>query len=348
VPPFNLETADEWLNEDAPHADVIISTRTRYARNLSQYPFSPRAKSPQLNAVANEIERALQQGNIRFFPILISELEELERQYLKESHLISAEMERAGEARVLYYLSTPGLSILVNEEDHMRIQCLRAGLRLREALQSLDQLESQLSRQLNFAFHERFGYLTACPTNVGTGLRVSVMMHLPALVLTNNVEEILQLLPQYGLTVRGFYGENSEFLGDFFQISNEVSLGKSEPQILEELERVVIQIMDREQHARQALFDEKRVKIEDAIWRAYGTLTNSRLISSRDALRQLSHLRLGIGQGIFDGLNDQQLNRLMIDVQPAHLQHKEKNPLEEEERDCARAALLRSRLANQN
>jgi len=346
VAPFNLDRADDWLNEDAPRCNVVISTRARYARNLTDFPFSPRAKSPELNAVCSRIEQALEAVGDGFSQVVVSELEESERQYLKESHLISAEMERGGEGRAVFFSPDVGLSILVNEEDHMRIQCLQAGMRLREALQALDNLDGRLGGHLDYAFHEQFGYLTACPTNVGTGLRVSVMMHLPALVITNNIEEIVQLLPQFGLTVRGFYGENSEFLGDFFQLSNEVSLGKSEQQILEDLERVALQVIDREEKARKTLFDERRVKIEDAIWRAYGTLTNSRLISSRDSLKLLSHLRLGIDQQLFDGLTHPGLNRLMIEVQPAHLQHQEHAPLEEEERDSSRAALLRKRLAN--
>jgi len=348
VPPFNLEKADDWLSEDAPRCNVVISTRARYARNLPDFPFSPRAKTPELNAVFSQIDQALTSLGNNFSQVVLSELEEMERQYLKESHLISAEMERGDDGRAVFFSPEIGVSILVNEEDHMRMQCLQAGMRLREALSTLDELDTKLGSRLEFAFHDQFGYLTACPTNVGTGLRVSVMMHLPALVITNNVEEIVQLLPQFGLTVRGFYGENSEFLGDFFQLSNEISLGKSEQQILEDLERVALQVVDREEKARVALFEERRVKIEDAIWRAFGTLTNSRLISSRDALRLLSHLRLGIDQNLFSGLTHPALNRLMIEVQPAHLQYMDKAALEEEARDSSRAAYLRKRLASMN
>lgn len=348
MPPFNLDKADEWFSQDAPSCDIVISTRARYARNLMDFPFSPRAKPPELNSICSQVEQVLQKTGETFTQVLVSELDDMERQYLKESHLISVEMERGGEGRAVFFSSESSLSILVNEEDHLRIQCLHAGLQLRETLEQLDALELRLDPLLNYAYHEQFGYLTACPTNAGTGLRISVMMHLPALVMINNIEEISQLLPQFGLTVRGFYGENSEFLGDFFQISNEISLGKTEQQILEDLERVTLQIMEREKRAREILFKAKRVNVEDAVWRAYGTLTNSRLISSRDALKLLSHLRLAIDERIFGRLEHAVLNRLMIEVQPAHLQHTLNTSLNEEDRDSSRAAYLRTRLAELN
>ncbi|MCX7017144.1 MAG: ATP--guanido phosphotransferase, partial [Candidatus Sumerlaeota bacterium] len=277
--------------------------------------------------------------------VAIDDLAPNERHYLVESHLISAEMEKGGAGRLVFFSPDIRMSLLVNEEDHLRLQCFRAGFRLHEVLDALNELDGELDASLDFAFHEQFGYLTACPTNVGTGLRVSVMLHLPALVMTNTVEEIIQYVPQSGFTVRGFYGENSEFLGDFFQISNEVTLGKTEDRICMELEKLVLQVIEKEQGARASLFDEKRIKIEDTVWRAYGTLTNSRMLSSRDALQLLSRLRLGIEQGFFAKLTHAQLNRLMIEVQPAHLQIAGRAALDEEARDVARAALLRQKLS---
>ena len=344
---LNLEKADEWLcAEGAPNAGVVVSSRARYARNLTDHPFAPRAKAAELAEISAKIERAVRASakTADFIRLAISDLDPQERHYLVESHLISAEMEKGGEGRMAFFSPDIRLSVLVNEEDHLRLQRLEAGLRLHEVLEALNALDDLLRGGLEYAYHEQFGYLTACPTNVGTGLRVSVMLHLPALVMTNTVEEIIQYVPQFGFTVRGFYGENSEYLGDFFQISNEVTLGKTEDRICTELERVVLQIIEREESARTRLFEEKRIKVEDTLWRSFGALTNSRMVSSRDALQMLSHLRLGIEQGLFAGLTHAQLNRLMIDVQPAHLQFVEKAALGEEARDVARATFLRRRL----
>jgi protein arginine kinase len=348
VSTFDLKTADRWLDDEGPATGVVVSSRARYARNLSDHRFSPRAKPEELDAICAEIERAVRasEDTSDFTRIPLSELDDLQRDFLKECRLISAEMVKGGRGRAVFVSPLVRISVLVNEEDHLRLQVFLAGFRLAEVLDDLNDLDTQLRKNLRYAFHKQLGYLTACPTNVGTGLRVSVMMHLPALVMTNTIEEIVHLIPQFGLTVRGFYGENSEFLGDFFQISNEVTLGKSEERVCADLETLVRQVIEREEAARKGLFDEKRVRVEDAVWRAFGALTNSRMLSSRDALRLLSHLRLGIDQGLFEGLTHSGLNRLMVEVQPAHLRYQGAMTADEEERDVARAAMLRARLAD--
>jgi protein arginine kinase len=343
---MDISKADDWLTEDAPRSNVVVSSRARYARNLAGHPFAPRSKASELSTICQEIGEAISRTReiSDFQPVKFAEMSNHERHYLKESHLISAELEKGGEGRMGFFSPDCQRSILINEEDHLRLQCLKAGFRLAEALEELNDLDSLLHRSLRFAFSRRFGYLTACPTNTGTGLRVSVMLNLPGMVMTNTVEDIMQYMPQQGMTVRGFYGENSEYLGDFFQISNEVTLGKDEGRIREELERVVEQVIQREENARASLFEEKRVMAEDKIWKSYGALTHSRMLSSRDALTLLSRLRLGIDQGLFANLTHHELSRLMIEVQPAHLQHNTNSLIGEEARDIARATSLRRRL----
>ncbi len=343
---FDFSRADEWLRGDAPLAGVVASTRVRYARNLVGHSFSPRAKAPELNEIAEKIHQAVEAAEAArgFRRLKMAAFSPFQRLYLKESHLISAEMERGGEGRYVYFSPDMHMSILVNEEDHMRLQRLEPGLQFAQAMSRLDTLEQAMEDRLTFAFHEQYGYLAACPTNTGTGLRVSIMMNLSALSLTNTVDEILRPIPQYGMTVRGFYGENSEFLGDFYQLSNETTLGKSEQQIIDELDHVARQIVKQEENSRANLFEKNRVKVEDVIWRAFGYLTHARLIPSREALKQLSRIRLGIDRDMFPGLTHVELSQLMIAIQPAHLAQGRDDD-DEEARDMARAELLRRRLA---
>ena len=267
----------------------------------------------------------------------IKEINSLHRLYLKESHLISSELELGGDHRVIYVSPDYRISIMVNEEDHLRMQCLDTGLQLRKVLAIMDEVEMQLGKVLNFASHPRFGYLTACPTNVGTGLRLSVMLHLPGLVLINRVNEIIQSVSQYGLTARGIHGEGSEHLGDFYQISNEVTLGKSQTEICTTLEGVADQIVEHEMAARNALFEQQPLIARDLIGRAFAILQNASIINSSEALTHLSKIRLGIDQGYFHPLSHTDLSRLMIEVQPAHLQFRQGGQLPEEKRDIPAA-----------
>ena len=297
-----------------------------------------------LGRVAGIIER-----NPRFASCLrfdLSTTKALERSYLKENHLISAEMEKGGENRVLFLTEDVRLAVMVNEEDHLRMYALHAGFLPFDVLNEVIGLESQLGREIAFAFSQKYGYLTACPTNTGTGLRASVMLHLPALSMIKQMAEIVKQLPSIGLTVRGFYGENSENTGDFFQVSNEVTLGKSEEEIVEILVRMVSQIVEKETEARQLLFEKNATVVEDDIWRAWGLLTNARVISSSEAVQLLSKLRLGVDRGFFGALGHGALNRLIVEVQPGHLQYSHGgSTIAVEERDLLRASVVRKRLA---
>jgi protein arginine kinase len=349
----DLRSSDKWLSRSGPEEHVVVSSRARYARNLPQVPFPMRARPEELSQVIGRVEDAVQK-NSRFdngYRYLLAEIKSLERNFLKENHLISVEMEKGGENRAIILSSDVTLAIMVNEEDHLRMFALEGGFQPHEVLNRLIALEEELDREMKFAFSDKYGYLTACPTNTGTGLRASVMLHLPALAMTKKLPELMKSMPQFGLTVRGFYGENSENMGDFFQISNEVTLGRNEQEIVDTLTHVVEQIIEREEQMRRVLFDQSRVTIEDELWRAYGLLTHARVMNSQEAVQLLSKLRFGIDRGYFDKLSHNDLNKLIIDIQPGHLQYVGGGAAGVEARDTMRAELLRKRLeknASQN
>lgn len=338
--------SDEWLNRTGPEEHIVVSSRARYARNLPQVPFPMRARSEELRGVVDQVEAAIS-ANPRFadgYRYNLNDIKPLERNYLKENHLISVEMEKGGENRAIVLSGDVSLAVMVNEEDHLRIFALEGGFQPYEVLNRLISLEEELNGVMHFAFSGKYGYLTACPTNTGTGLRASVMLHLPALSITKKLPELMKSMPQFGLTVRGFYGENSENMGDFFQISNEVTLGKTEQEIVDTLNHVVEQIIEREEQMRRLLFEQNRATIEDELWRAYGLLTNARVMSSLEAVQLLSKLRFGIDRGYFPNLTHNHLNKLIIEIQPGHLQYANGGVAGAEARDAMRAELLRKRL----
>jgi protein arginine kinase len=341
-----LKQSDQWLDRTGPEEHVVVSSRARYARNLPRIPFPMRAKAEELKSVGEKVAHVVKESP-RFragFTFNLQRIKSLERTYLKENHLISVEMEKGAEYRYLYLSRDVRFAMMVNEEDHLRIYAVDGGFQPYETLNSVLALDDELNRELHFAFSAKYGYLTACPTNTGTGLRASVMLHLPALAITKKLPEIIKAMPPHGLTVRGFYGENSENMGDFFQISNEVTLGKSERQIVETLVAQVEMIIQREEQARHTLFERQATTIEDELWRAYGLLTNARTMTSQEGVALLSKLRFGIDHGYFD-LSHSGLNKLIIMVQPGHLQYTEMaGSANSEMRDAVRADFLRKRL----
>ncbi len=347
IPAGIVAKEPEWLFEPAPCSNVVTTSRARFARNVDGQQFAPHAPPSVLEEVHDEILEALGRNKFvrPFFLLELTEVTASERAFLKERRLISKEMERGGASRAVYVAPELKSSILINEEDHLRFQCLENGLQLPQVMAALEQLDDEVGEVVPYAYHDRYGYLTACPTNLGTGLRASVMMHLPGLSIRNEIQSNLQPLPQHGLTVRGFHGENSENSGDYFQISNEVSLGKSKEQIVEELAEIVTLLMEKELEARSLLHRESRLGIQDAIWRAYGILTHARRIDTNEAMRLLSRLRLGIDEGYVKELSHETLNLLAMEVQPAHLVFRHGADAEtSENRDQARAELIRQRL----
>ncbi len=343
-----------WLDASGEFADIVLSTRVRLARNVQGHPFGPRAMESDRTAVLNQLR-----GVLPRVPTLshaeVSELGPLPpraRRLLLERRLASREL--VGEKgrtpdRGMALVLSPDrpVSVMVNEEDHLRLQTLFSGLRVHEAWQILDSLDEELGRELPYAFHPEFGFLTSCPTNVGTGLRASVLLHLPALVLTKEINKVLQGLTQVGLTFRGLYGEGSEVVGNFFQLSNQTTLGKSEEDLVDHLDRIVRQVIEYETRARQVLLRDAAAVTEDKIWRAYGLLRFARSLSFEELMNLLSGVRLGASLKLLPGLRVYPLNKIMIFTQPAHLEEAAGRELSPSEGDAHRAAYVRRILASE-
>lgn len=343
--PPRVLSSDGWLSRPGPQDHVVVSTRARLARNIPGNPFPLRARAEELLSIQALVERTLTQipafASASCFQM--SELPAVQRQFLKENHLISAEMEKGGRGRSFYLSGDPGMGLMVNEEDHLRLVSLRTGLRASTVLDELVSVDVTLQQQLDLAYDEEFGFLTACPTNTGTGLRLSMMLHVPGLVALRVLPEIVTKLPAMGLIARGFHGENSEFLGDYCQVSNEVTLGLTEQEILVRLSAVIDELVQREEQARQTLANQSRLQVEDETWRAFGLLTHARTMPTNEALGLLSKLRLGIDLGFLPALTHCDLSRLAVAVHPAHiaLYFPGYDAGETEVRDGLRADLLR-------
>ena len=335
-----------WLDGSGPSSDIVLSTRVRLARNLKEVPFTHRAREEQMAMVYSSVVSA-----VRKTPALISstalqmrDLTPIDRQFLVERHLISHDLADNGRLRGLLLVPDESVSAMVNEEDHLRLQALASGFQLRSAWEAVNAIDDELGQDLDYAFSDDLGYLTACPTNAGTGMRASVLIHLPSLVLTKQIGRVLQGITQVGLAVRGFYGEGSQIMGNFFQISNQTTLGQSERETVESLERVTRQIIDYEQRARDELLKDARVQIEDKIWRAYGTLRHSRVISSQEVINLSSAVRFGVALQMNGLASVQTLNELLIRTQPAHIQLATGREMEQRERNVIRADYVRKLL----
>jgi protein arginine kinase len=347
---MNLDTltqnSGEWLRGTGPEADIVISSRIRLARNLSTFPFTNRASAHQKAEVENLLRDKLAKvdASPRLDYVLVPTLSALDRQFLVERQLISRELANAEGPRGVAVSPSETMSVMVNEEDHLRLQVMRSGFSLYEAWQDIDRLDDLLEQKVNYAFSEEFGYLTACPTNVGTGMRASVMLHLPALVLTKQIEKVFRALQKINLAVRGLYGEGSRASGDFYQISNQVTLGKSETTVLNEIREVIPNIIEYERQARSTLTRESRPALHDRVSRAFGTLQNATMMTSEETMELLSSVRLGVNLGLLEEISISAVNELFIQTQPAHLQKIIGSALDGEERNSARARYLRGRL----
>lgn len=339
-----------WLEASGPHADIVLSTRVRLARNLQRHAFATRIREPERTQIFEEVRRAAERTELHGgISLDLAELSALSRRVLLERHLISRELSgEDGEGPVpgagLLVGPNDTLGAMINEEDHLRLQALLSGLRLRDAFQRVDRLDEDLGGQLPYAYHHEYGYLTSCPTNVGTGLRASILIHLPGLVLTKEIGKVLHGISQVGLTFRGLYGEGSEVVGNFFQISNQTTLGKSEEDLVEHLERIVGQVIRYELDARTVLMRDAPAVIEDKIWRAYGLLRYARSLSFDEVMNLLSGVRLGVSLNLLSGLRVYTLNKIMIYTQGAHLEQAAGRRLTDAECDVHRAAYVRRTL----
>ena len=336
----------DWMTGGQGEHGAVLTSRIRLARNLRHHPFPGWAKREQ-RAAALELMRPA----VEALPLMkdafsqeLGDLNAVQKQVLVERHLISREHAARGVGSAVVIERRQTLSLMLNEEDHLRMQAIRPGLQLTAAFNMLSELDSDLEDALEFAFDPTLGYLTTCPTNLGTGLRASVMLHLPGLVLSDQIGQVLQSVNKIGLAVRGLYGEGTESLGNLYQISNQSTLGESEATIISRLERVISQVANHEQNAREKLLDDDPEMVFDKIGRAYGVLSHSHIIDSKEALNHLSLLRLGGTLGVFPPETVILCDTLLMDIQPAHLQLHAGRKLSPDERDAIRATIIRSRL----
>ncbi len=337
----------QWVSGEGPDADVALSTRVRLARNLADLPFPSRMDAETAGRVVAMVEAALpalrQEVDQSLELYRLEDLSPILRRVLVEKHLISPQHARAGRGAVVLS-GDEAISIMVNEEDHLRIQCLVPGFQLDAAWRLANRVDDVLEERLNLAFCPRRGYLTACPTNTGTGLRASVMAHLPGLVMANQAGALFSALAKVGVVVRGLYGEGTDAIGNIFQVSNQITLGQSEAEILNNLRGVSQQVIDRERAARRKLYRELRQRLEDQVWRAYGILTTARSLSSQEAMALLSDLRLGIDLQVISQVEPRVFNQLLLAIGPGFLQIVEGREIPPEERDVLRASLVRQRI----
>ena len=341
-----MATAGEWLRGEGPHHQIVISSRVRLARNLRNRAFPGWAKKAERTSILDLIRPRVEELTEMqdSFSESLQELSALERQVLVERHLISREHAAKGVGSAVVMNRRQTLSIMINEEDHLRMQSIRSGLQLKQAFKLVDKIDSALEGKLEFAYDQRLGYLTACPTNVGTGMRASAMLHLPGLVLSELINQVIQAVSKIGLAVRGLYGEGTEAMGNLFQISNQTTLGEKEDEIINRLSKVIETIIEKEHDARQVLLQKKSNTLWDQIGRAYGVLTYAHAMASKEALNLLSIIKLGVDLGAFPEDRRLPIDELFIDIQPAHLQKSSEQKLNAEERDHLRAQIIRERL----
>jgi len=341
-----LNKTSEWLKATGPNSDVVISTRIRLARNVDKVPFSHWANKKQKEEILSLAEEALEKTNILKGASYsrMTDFSELDRQFLIERHLMSPEHAFDPEYKGLIIEPREIISIMVNEEDHFRIQVVQSGFNLRDAWGLINKIDNETNEIINYSYSVKWGYLTACPTNAGTGMRASLMMHLPALVMTKQINKMLQALTKLGIAVRGLYGEGTEALGNFFQISNQVTLGRPEEDIIGNFERIMNKVIMREAQARRSLLMKEKEALSDKIYRTYGTLKNARIITSNETINLMSSIRFGVNMGILADVSIKTVNEIFIMSQPAHLQKLENKILTSDQRDMKRADIIREKL----
>ncbi|NQT95548.1 MAG: protein arginine kinase [Candidatus Omnitrophica bacterium] len=336
----------EWLKATGPDSDIVISSRIRLARNIGGLKFVDWANNKVRQEIAKKAKEAILSSNYMKNSIYVEmdKINPIDRQFLIERHLISRDHAVDTESKTVFIGDREIISIMVNEEDHLRLQVIQPGFVLDDAWSIMESLEKDLEKRLGFAFSDEWGYLTACPTNTGTGLRASVMMHLPAIVFTRQIDNLTDAVSKLGLTVRGFFGEGTQAIGNFYQISNQVTLGHTEIEIIDNLKRVIIQVVSQERGSREFLKAKKKKIVEDKISRAYSTLGGAHIITSKETLELLSLVRLGIDLKLIKNIDTHKLNELLIFTQPAHLQKLEAKALSPSDRDIKRAELINKKL----
>lgn len=333
----------KWFEESGLEEDVVVSTRVRIARNLQNYRFPQSMKIEESEKLTQEILNAMKKypSNDKYKFVRIRDITPVERVAFIEEHLISPGLIKKIDYSSFLLRDDENITIMINEEDHLRIQVLLPGLNFEKGWKLGNETDDFLESNLNFAFHEDFGYLTSCPTNVGTGLRVSAMVHIPSLVITGYINNFIYGLNKIGLTVRGIYGEGTKGIGDLYQISNQITLGEEEEKIIEKLKNVIYQVITKERDLRDNLYSKRKNEMEDRVFRSLGLLKYSRIMSSMEAMKHISNVRLGMEMGIISNIDFKEITKLIIKTQPANIQRNANQELGKEERDIKRAALIR-------
>jgi len=341
-----LNHTSEWLKGTGPNSDIVISSRIRLARNLDKLAFTHWANKKQNEQALTAIEEAITKVDyLKQTTIFkLADLDSLDKQFLVERHLMSLEHAQKTNYKAIVIDDEEIVSIMINEEDHIRMQVMQSGFNLFEAWNIIGRIDDCLAKELTFAFLPDWGYLTACPTNTGTGMRGSVMLHLPALVTSRQIDRVLAAIAKLSFTTRGLYGEGTQATGNLFQISNQVSLGHSEEEIIANINGIIRRIIEQESQAREVMLSKNKAALEDRVNRSFGTLKNAHIISSQETIELLSMVRLGSDLGLLKDIDHRSINELFIITQPAHLQKLENKKLSPQERDIKRAELIKKRL----
>jgi protein arginine kinase len=338
----------KWYIDAGPDSDIVVSSRVRLARNFKSCPFPIKSTREDQEKIIKETSEALFTGDPslkeRLSLIMFKDIPVIERQVLVEKHLVSKELAESDLMVGALISDDEQISIMLNEEDHLRIQCLASGMQLEKVFDLCNSLDDIISERVEYAFDETIGYLTSCPTNVGTGVRASLMLHLPALTMTGYIRDVLESCGKLGLAVRGLYGENTEAQGNMYQLSNQITLGRSEIDIVFSIKNIGLQIIEQERLLRNELLNRNGRRLEDRIMRSYGTLRYSRILTSEEALKRLSDIRLGINLGLIDDLSEVDVNELILNIQPGSLQKYAGKILKPDDRDSIRAEYVRKKI----
>ena len=329
-----------WYTESGNEGDVVLSSRIMLARNIKGIPFPRRADAEQQNKVIELCKAAAKKGGIKLNYIDINSMKDYEKQAIAECHLISPQMMDDSVKRGVFLSDDSSVSVLVNEEDHLRIQCMEPGFNVQKCFRAANEVDDDFEKSLDFAFDSKFGYLTCCPTNIGTGMRASVMVHLPALTMSGSINSIVDSLGQLGMTVRGIFGEGSKATGNIYQISNQTTLGETEENILERFEQIITEVIDKEREMRKRIYESDKYAIQDKLMRSFGELTNAVILTSSEAMSRLSDVRFAVELGIINNIDYKSINTATYSVLPANIV-KNYNTTDAAERDLKRAEIVR-------
>lgn len=334
----------KWLESIGGEEDVVVSTRLRIARNINQHRFPSFIDLEESEAITQEVFNAIKDKEENYKLYRTKDLTSIEKNMFVEDHLISPSLSQSENNGSFLLREDEKATIMINEEDHIRIQVLLSGLNTEKSWDIISEIDDILEEKIDYAFHEQFGYLTSCPTNVGTGLRASVMVHLPSLGMTGQIRSIVESLTKIGLTVRGLYGEGSKSLGNLYQISNQNTIGEKEEDIIKKLNKIVYQIVNRERSTRKYLLERKNINLKDKVFRSLGILHYSKLMTVKEAMDHLSNIKLGVDTGIIENIKSKDVLKLMIEIQPANLQKDLEEKIPKEEIDILRAEIIGKKL----